>query len=297
MAEASPRRFRFESYQPGRERWETYAIRLGIALAAQGFVTEADKKLALLQVSNSEVFEALIDQLYPSELSDAAVTHESIIAALKTRYGERKVSKVAAEAVFLNRAQKSGETVAEYLADLRRLAAECGFSNAMLNGRLKSQLVRGCSDAHARAKLLRKSDDYTLDQVVATLERYERVHQSPCQPQAAAAVSESPWVMVNSAHPYNVYVPMAGPPQAVPGASAAVPVHLNFTPGALQSGQVHQAQAGHVQHLRTATPRMVQWGAAAARQDPDRRQEANANDVAQVNFASADGDFDFDLLF
>ncbi len=202
-----PKRFKFDSFQPSREKWETYEVRLTIALQAQEVTTPEAKRSALLQICNSEVFEALICQLYPVTLSSPTLSFEQIIEALKERYGQRAKTTVAAETDFLNRTQKPGESVAEYVAELRRLAGECAFNTAMLPGRLKTQLARGCFDEQAREKLLWKADGYTLSKAIQVMLHYER---APTAVPAVAASEQSPWVMVNSTQPYGLYVPMAG---------------------------------------------------------------------------------------
>ncbi|KAK3932640.1 putative feruloyl esterase C [Frankliniella fusca] len=255
-----PSRFRFDSFQPGRERWATYEMRLTIALDAQGFRSDNERKSALLQVCNSEVFEALLGQLYPRTPDSGEVTFDTVKLALAARYGGHTSTLVGAETEFLNRMQQPNESLTEYLSELRRLARQGEFPQSAMAGRLKTQLVRGCGDERAREKLLRKSDNYSLEKVVEVIAGFERARGT----MQSVAPSQSPWTMVNTAQLYNPYFPTASFPHMGP------------------AGEEHMTDPG-------------QWSVP-----PDPEQAADAEvatyhiDQAQ---GSAEGEEDLDFLF
>lgn len=198
---AQNRRFRFENFVPGRDRWATYEARLTHALEQQGFGEPAAQKQAFLSILNNEMHEALESMLYPVEIGNGASTFARIMAVLRRRYSTADLSPAAAEQEFLNRAQKPGESVADWVADLQRLAAICRFGQNGLNGRLKAQLIRGAADMDAKRKLLRKSADYgdllTLDRTLDILRSYEAVNAELNQNTGTTAGQA--WAAVHSA--------------------------------------------------------------------------------------------------
>lgn len=66
---------------------------------------------------------------------------------------------------FMGRRQKQGETVSQYLAELRNLAATCKFND--LDNRLRDQFIFGILSESAQKKLFTKSDDIKLKDVIA----------------------------------------------------------------------------------------------------------------------------------
>ncbi|KAE8738341.1 hypothetical protein FOCC_FOCC016183 [Frankliniella occidentalis] len=190
-------RLRFDNFQPGEERWVNYERRLRYALDSAGFETDAAKKKAFLGIVNNKIFDSIEHTLYPRSSTLADVTFEAIVDALKTCFQTLEPSPVAAEQDFGNRVQQEGETVDVWLADLRRLASICGFSAASLPGRLRTQLIKGTTDVEARAKLIRKAENATLEKVVSTLRSYERSKLE--MGRTGQGQPSQPWVMVNSA--------------------------------------------------------------------------------------------------
>ena len=76
------RRFRFENFMPGRDRWATYAQRLRYALHQQGHAeVPADAKAAFLSIVNGEIHDALEYQLYHSAtlLRHLQICHSNLL--------------------------------------------------------------------------------------------------------------------------------------------------------------------------------------------------------------------------
>lgn len=201
MANQNQRRFRFDSFLPGKERWANYASRLQFALAAHGLLTDRERKTAFIPICSGELYECIASAVYPRQVHSLQVTFAEIMEVLEARYGTLDPSPTMAEQDFLQRSQQQNEPFAVWLADLRRLASFCGF-NGQLNGRLKAQLIRGTNDRDARAKLLRK-DNYTLDQVIQTLQAYERSSRECGTTTYAPAAAMSAVHMVSAEPPPN----------------------------------------------------------------------------------------------
>lgn len=153
------RRFEFQSFQvkDGKETWNEYKRRLGQALETQRFTTGADKKRALLTCSDPELYRLMIALCYPDVLESAGVTYDHLIELMDEQF-EEVVSEAMVEFQFEMRVQRAGESVADWLADLRQLAIPCKFLTQDLNRRLRGQLVRGVHDKSCQTKLLEASD-------------------------------------------------------------------------------------------------------------------------------------------
>ena len=156
-----PRAFRFQSFKLKNavETWAEYKRRLGQALEHQGFKTGAQKKQALLTCSDPELYRLMVALCYPKVLEspDPEVTYDDLLVLLDDQF-EEDVSEAMAEFLFEARVQKHGESVAEWLADLRQLAIPSKFMEGDLSRRLRAQLVRGVADKACQTKLLEATD-------------------------------------------------------------------------------------------------------------------------------------------
>ena len=77
---------------------------------------------------------------------------------------------------FNSRARKEGESVAEYVAELRKLAEFCNYGDS-LNNMLRDRLVWGMRDAGIQKKLL-SEPDLTLDRAIRIAQSTETAEQN-----------------------------------------------------------------------------------------------------------------------
>ena len=66
--------------------------------------------------------------------------------------------------MFFSRAQESGETIGQYVIELRKLSETCEFST-LKNSVIKDRIVLGISDTRTRERLFRISD-LTLEKAI-----------------------------------------------------------------------------------------------------------------------------------
>ena len=66
---------------------------------------------------------------------------------------------------FMSRQQKSGETVSQFLAELRKIAMDCKFTD--LPQRLRDQFIFGLLNESTQKKVFTMADDVKLDEVLA----------------------------------------------------------------------------------------------------------------------------------
>ena len=81
--------------------------------------------------------------------------------------------------VFNSRAQKPGEPIADYVAELRRFAASCKFESMkttdIVNELIRDKIVCGLPDAVMRTRLLEEGNKLTLDRTIEMLKCAEQV--------------------------------------------------------------------------------------------------------------------------
>jgi len=180
------------------------------------------------------------------------------MAVLRRRYVTADMSRTAAEQEFLNRTQRSGESVADWVADLQRLAAICRFGPNSLNGRLKAQLIRGAADVEARKKLIRKSSDrelLTLDRTLEILRSYEAANAELNQNTLGTTAGQA-WAAVHNTAgrqaqppPAPMTVPVYNPLgfwqiPAAPCMMQGASYHQTVPPGAVTATGQHQGGPG-----------------------------------------------------
>ena len=132
------------------EVWTHYVKRLEYYFLANG-ITAADKKRAILiSVMGSDAYRLLRSLISPSKPSKKSFAQ--IMEVLKDHYNPQP-SEIMQRFHFHSRAQKSGEKVATYLAELRGIAEHCNFG-ASLDDMLRDRLVVGINDAALQRRLL-----------------------------------------------------------------------------------------------------------------------------------------------
>ena len=154
-------------FQPETEALSTYVERAKIFFAAND-VAE-DKQLSVfLTVIGKENFALLRDLLAPAKPQDKSLN--DVIEALKKHF-EPKPLITAERFHFHRRDQLPTETVAEYVAQLRRLSVNCEFG-AHLDDALRDRLVCGLR-SEAMQKRLLSVKDLTFQDALDTAQAME----------------------------------------------------------------------------------------------------------------------------
>ena len=150
--------------------WELYAERLQEFLLANDLgeiklkddnsnatvvKARAEKRRAvLLSVIGPATYSLLRNLVSPAKPSEK--TFEDLVTALKDHYAPTPSVPVQ-RFKFQARIRKSGESIAIYVSELRKLAEYCNFG-AGLNERLRDQFVSGIADEKLQKKLLAKEN-------------------------------------------------------------------------------------------------------------------------------------------
>ena len=145
-----------EQFDVGTSDWPTYAARLDQFIAANAI--DEDKKVAtLLTVVGSATYKLLQNLLAPDKPSDK--DYDQLCKALKDNLAPNPLI-IAERYRFHKRDQRSGETTAQYIAELRRLARNCDFGGHLADA-LRDRFVSGVTN-HTICKSLLSEDGLTL---------------------------------------------------------------------------------------------------------------------------------------
>ncbi|KAL2088270.1 hypothetical protein ACEWY4_015169 [Coilia grayii] len=148
MAFGKPEDFHFEESE---ESFDSYCERLEQYFAANGLDTKDEKTRAVfLTVVGKRAHSLLMDLCAPEKPS--AKTYEDLVGLLRKHYVP-KTNFIAERCKFHGRNQKENETISEYIASLRKLAATCKFGT-FLDEALRDRFVCGVKSTELRDRLL-----------------------------------------------------------------------------------------------------------------------------------------------
>ena len=144
---------RIEEFNPEKERISTYLERVDLFFVANE-VEEAKQVATLLSVIGGKTYALLSDLLAPDK--PASKTLKQLKKTLQTHF-EPKPVVIAERFQFHRRNQEAGESVAEYEAELRRLAANCKFGDHLTQA-IRDRLVCGLRSKGTQKRLLAEAD-------------------------------------------------------------------------------------------------------------------------------------------
>lgn len=114
---------------------------------------------------------------YVQAVASGRVTEEVTFAAVREQLGKLFASKsglTAARLEFLQRQQQPGESVDEFVGDLRKLVARCNFASFTSDNALVIQMIAGTSSSRWRERLLAEEDKATAESAVDVGRAIER---------------------------------------------------------------------------------------------------------------------------
>ena len=136
----------FEAFNAENESIAAYLERVFRA----NDITDEKKIAVFLSVIEGRTYTLLRGLLSPDKPQEKSFNE--LAAELKTHFEPRKVV-IAERFHFHRRSQELGETIAEYMAQLRRLSIDCAFG-AYLNDALRDRFVCGLRDEAVQRRLL-----------------------------------------------------------------------------------------------------------------------------------------------
>ena len=135
------------------EEWSAYAERLEYYFAANDVAAGDKKRAILLSVCGPSTYvliRSLVAPQKPTEFS-----FEDLVEKVN-KYHNPRPSAVVQRFKFNSRTRQSGEMVAAYVAELKKLSEFCEFGGA-LDEMLRDRLVWGIADSRVQHRLLAES--------------------------------------------------------------------------------------------------------------------------------------------
>ncbi|KAL6480987.1 hypothetical protein MHYP_G00090670 [Metynnis hypsauchen] len=132
------------------QSWEEYSEMLDCFFEANDIKEPDRRRAVLLSVVGATTY-SLLRNLVSPELPKAK-TYDQLIAELKKHFNPTP-SEIVQRFKFNSRIRKSGESIAEFVAELRKLALHCDYKDA-LSEMLRDRLVCGVNDDRMQRRLL-----------------------------------------------------------------------------------------------------------------------------------------------
>ena len=141
-----------DEFLPENESVTAYLERIELYLAAND-IAEAKRVPVFLSVIGGKTYTLLRNLLAPDKPSTK--TYANLVETLRKHFEPKKLV-IAERFQFHKRKQAVGETISDYVAELRRLSMNCEFAD--LNEALRDRLVCGLRSEAIQRKLLTEKD-------------------------------------------------------------------------------------------------------------------------------------------
>ena len=155
-------------FDPEQEDWVEYTDRLSYYFTANGISDNAKKRAILLSCCGPATFRLMKSLVFPDQLSDFSFAQ--LVEKVKV-HREPKASIIVRRFQFNSRTRSSNESIADYVAALRRLAEHCSFGD-MLEEMLRDRLVCGINNGTIQKRLLAEPD-LTLTKAISVAQAAE----------------------------------------------------------------------------------------------------------------------------
>ncbi|XP_055714392.1 uncharacterized protein K02A2.6-like [Phlebotomus papatasi] len=139
-------------YDP-KGAFASYKERLELWFEGQGIEDEKIKRGQLMSVVGAAAYETVKGLVTPKKVSECS--YKDLIQAMEAHY-DPVPNEIVQRYNFYRRSQKEGETIAEFIAELRKLSEFCNFGD--LEKAIRDRLVCGIKDDSTRKKLLAVKD-------------------------------------------------------------------------------------------------------------------------------------------
>ena len=138
----------------GQESWDNYTERLEFYFAANDIEDANKQKAILLSVVGPETYKILRDLVQPAKPSDKS--YDEIKTTLKTHF-DPTPSVTLLRFRFNTATQKSGQSMADFVAELRHLSQDCEYGEK-LEKKLRDRLVCVIRDERIQRRLFAESN-------------------------------------------------------------------------------------------------------------------------------------------
>ena len=142
-----------------QELWISYAERLEEYFIANEIESANRKKAILLSVVGAETYQLIRSLVAPAKPKEKSF--EDLVKVVQEHH-QPIPSAIVQRYKFNSHTQKPGESIATFIAELRRLAKHCQFDQT-LDEMLRDRLVCGIADSRVQRRLLAEPDLTALE--------------------------------------------------------------------------------------------------------------------------------------
>lgn len=149
-----------------REEWSEYAERLEHYFTANDITNDVKKRAILLNGVGPGTYRLIKTLASPMKVTDLTFLE---IVTRATKHFNPKPSPIVKRYEFNTRRQEEGETVAKFVAELRKIAEYCEYGE-VLSDMLRDRVVCGISNKRVQRRLLQEPDltfDKALEMALA----------------------------------------------------------------------------------------------------------------------------------
>ena len=147
---ATPVLGKIDEFYRYNEEWPQYVERLRFFFIANSITTAEKKRAVFLSVVGAATYKVLRNLISPELPSEKS--YDELVSVLEQHYNPAP-SEIVERFRFYCRARKPGESVANFFAQLRSLAARCNYGDSLEN-MLRDRLVCGINDDSIHKRLL-----------------------------------------------------------------------------------------------------------------------------------------------
>ena len=155
-------------FQGHPEGWTEYIERLECYFTANDVATDEKRRAILLAYCGDATYSTIRSLVAPRKPTE--VPYDDLVKLAQAHYNPRP-SQIVQRFKFKSRTQQAGESIASYVAELRRLSEHCGFGQS-LDDMLRDRLVCGLAQARIQQRLLAEVD-LTLDKAMKIAQAME----------------------------------------------------------------------------------------------------------------------------
>lgn len=183
----------FESFKEDEETFTTYKQRLENYFDMKG-VTVGNKKVQVLINCIGSKHYQLLSNLTSPELPNTK-SYDELVKVLEDHLCP-KPNEITEQHKFLLRLQHEGESIAKYIAELKRLSMFCNFSctschASTIETHIRSQFIRGIRDTDVRQRLLEEAKP-KLEDIVKSALAMEASKMESRQMQEVRQITKNP---------------------------------------------------------------------------------------------------------
>lgn len=173
-----------EKFRVG-EDWEQYVAVLKNYLGANSVTDAIKQKQILLASVGMETYQLMCTLLAPDK--PESKSFDELVNAVRDHV-KPPPSRIAARYKFYTLSRKEGESVAEFVVNLRRAAQDCKFKD--LNEHLRDRFIVAVGDKTIQTKLLSMADEVTFSEALQVALAMESAELHAADIQAAEGATK-----------------------------------------------------------------------------------------------------------